>query len=102
MSGTKTISGRCRCCRRSRAADPRSRHWARGYCGGCYDRWRKRGFPAEGPPAVSARAARLEDYGDLRSFGLSPEAAARRLGVSARTAWRYEAELRHPHARGAA
>lgn len=39
-------------------------------------------------------AARREAYDWLRSTGCSREAAARRVGVSVRTAWRYEAALR--------
>ncbi len=38
--------------------------------------------------------ARMEDYAELRWWGLTQAQAAARLGVSERTAQRYEAELR--------
>lgn len=38
--------------------------------------------------------ARLEDYADLRSWGLTRRQAAERMGVTLRTADRYEATLR--------
>ena len=44
------------------------------------------------------RAARLEDYAELRSWGEPMENAAERLGVSFRTAQRYEAALREDEA----
>ena len=40
------------------------------------------------------RAARVEDYAELRSWGLTRVQAAQRLGVCERTAWRYEAGQR--------
>lgn len=37
---------------------------------------------------------RLEDYAELRSWGLTRRQAAERMGVTLRTAERYEATLR--------
>lgn len=85
-----------------------------------YERWRKYGRPQDGPPAprrrawtaqqraanrdnilaaIAARianaAGRCEDYQWLRDEqGLTREQAAERLGVTMRTAWRYEARIR--------
>jgi hypothetical protein len=42
------------------------------------------------------RAARVEDYQELRSWGLTRAQAAWRLGVSYRTVMRYEVTLRGP------
>jgi hypothetical protein len=80
----------------------------RGYswCGRCYERWRYHGRPASGPPApgkTSDRgnhaaleaAERREDYAWLRAEqGLTRRQAAERLGVTIRTAERYDAQLR--------
>ena len=74
-------------------------------CGGCaqkmgfttahYERWRRQGRPEELPPAGARRRWRIEDYADLtRSLGESLYSAAERMGISERTAWRYEAALR--------
>lgn len=85
------------------------RHGAYGWCHACYTRWDRAGRPEDGPPQKTSplavlelawqahserRKGRLEDYQDLRSWGLTVERAARRLGLSERTAWRYEAALR--------
>lgn len=40
------------------------------------------------------REARLEDYSDLRSWGLTRRQAADRMNITLRTADRYEAALR--------
>lgn len=45
------------------------------------------------PPLTRFEAA-LEDYSDLRSWGLTRHQAAERMGVTARTIERYEAALR--------
>jgi hypothetical protein len=50
----------------------------------------------------TAFEARLEDYADLRSWGLNRAQAAERMGVSLRTADRYEAELRRQRYDGSA
>ena len=92
---------KCRGCGRRR----RKRQGARDYCGTCYGRWAYHGYPQEGPPspvlsvAPAERAGRIEDFVELRSWGVSREEAARRLGVSLRTVERYDAALR---AQGAA
>lgn len=93
----------CRCCHRQRE------HRARGLCASCWSRSARHGHPATVPPPApqgmalpaawaalrATRIARIEDYVELtREFGLSLEHAAERMGVSVRTAWRYEAELR--------
>lgn len=74
--------------------------WACGYCPACYKRWRRHGSPAGGPPPPrpraprAARAGRVEDYTDLRSWGIPDSQAAERLGVSVRTLLRYKRDLR--------
>jgi hypothetical protein len=45
-------------------------------------------------PPQTRFEARLEDYCDLRSWGLTRRQAAERMGISLRTAERYEAALR--------
>lgn len=40
------------------------------------------------------RAGRVEDYAELRSWGLTRQQAADRLGVCLKTAERYDADLR--------
>lgn len=80
-----------------------------GWCSACYQRWKRAGRPAEGPPPPMTReesrqlgiaacranaAAKREDYAELRSWGDSCEQAAARVGVSERTVWRYERILR--------
>jgi hypothetical protein len=86
-------------------------------------RWWRAGKPADGPPpprdlsprqlaaaraaAAQARAAysahradRIEDYAWLRRHGASRAEAAHRIGVTHRTAERYDAHLRQAHATG--
>lgn len=70
-----------------------------GLWGACYVRWRKAGRPAQVPPPRGRgndghRADRVEDYAEICGQGYRLEHAAARLGVSERTAWRYEAALR--------
>ena len=75
--------GRCRAgtgvrCRRTRNIS------RAGFCPRCHRRWVRRGKPG-----------RVEEYVELtRDVGLARGAAARRMGVCERTAWRYEADLR--------
>jgi hypothetical protein len=99
ISATSPAMGACSC------GEPRPPHswrygWARGYCGTCYRRWARQGFPRGGPlpPAPRAprasRAARIEDYTELRSWGVPDTRAAERLGVSTRTVLRYKQQLR--------
>ena len=76
------------------------------FAGGCYKRWVKAGRPASGPPPPKTpeqrrppprsaeRAGRIEDYAELRSWGLSLQDAAARMGLTTRTVERYEAELK--------
>lgn len=48
----------------------------------------------------TAFEARLEDYAELRNWGLTRAQAAQRMGVTLRTADRYEAVLRQRHRGG--
>jgi hypothetical protein len=85
----------CRCCGGCRGTH---KDGARGeYCRRCYKRWLDAGFPAGGPQAPrhspgghGTRAGRLEDYSDLRSWGLSQAEAVTRMGITRRTAQRYD------------
>jgi hypothetical protein len=43
---------------------------------------------------TAIRNGRIEDYAELRSWGLSRREAAARLGVTLRTLDRYDADLR--------
>lgn len=76
------------------------RHGWRGpWCHRCSERWRYAGRPESGPPPSrqqvgGPRYGRVEDYAELRSWGLSLEQAAARLGVTYRSALRYQAVLR--------
>ena len=96
----------CRCCGKPRTRRPAG-GWrgAHGWCHTCTERWRLAGKPATGVPARTgqaerirrslaarhaAREARIEDYTWLRRTGAPVEAAARRVGVTARTARGYE------------
>ncbi|MFI7532612.1 hypothetical protein [Streptosporangium sp. NPDC049376] len=89
----------CACC------DQQGFSKGRGLIRACYQRHWSGGsldqFPLRGPVPVwageaarAARAARLEDYGDLRRLGLSQWEAAIQIGVCRRTAERYDAALR--------
>lgn len=49
--------------------------------------------PAHAAVSASARD-RMEDYLDLRDMGLTRKAAARRLGVTVRTTYRYDSRHR--------
>jgi hypothetical protein len=80
----------------------------RDLCGACYGRARNAGFPAAVPPPVplagaieaareamrARREARLLAYCSLRSRGVLPRSAARRVGLGAgyRAARQYERE----------
>jgi hypothetical protein len=64
---------------------------ARGLCSACYWRNRDHGTLDE---FGCVKASRLADYAELRRLGVPVPVAAARLGVSERTAWRYEAEAR--------
>ena len=91
----------CRKCVRPEPEHPWREGWRCGYCRRCYVRWMEHGFPASGPPAkrvqvTGGRAAgRVEDYAWLRERErLTRQEAATRLGVTIRSALRYEARLR--------
>lgn len=77
--------------------DCKQMHWprARGLCRACHDRHRKAGtlcdFPVQGHPG---KIAHFDDYAWLRKQGATIYEAARRAGVTSRTGWRYEKELR--------
>jgi len=93
----------CRTC--PATVKPRRAGCRHGLCPNCYLRWRNAGFPEAGPPAPlrpwgRTLAARLEDFTELLSWGVALPDAARRVGVSLRTAERYEARLRETVARG--
>src|SRR4051794_5745345 len=100
----------CAACRRRRP------HFGRRWCSSCYQRWWRAGKPDGGPPPMRAssakqiaaahaaaalaraayaarRAGRIEDYTWLRGQGASRTEAARRVGVTIRTAQRYDAHL---------
>lgn len=82
----------CRCC--AGPLKPRRAGRAHQLCENCYLRWQRAGFPEEVPPPLRpwgrVYPARLEDYADLRSWGVGLRDAAVRLGVSVRTSERYE------------
>ena len=64
---------------------------SRGLCAACRKRNRDHGTLRE---FGYVKADRLADYAELRRLRVPVPAAAGRLGVSERTAWRYEAELK--------
>lgn len=99
MTSSRTV--KCACCTRSAG------HKAFGWCDACYQRWRIAGRPDTGPPPPpqdpiaaaaagrrAAKAARIEDYLELRSWGETREQAAARLGVCEETTRRYDRALR--------
>jgi len=74
---------------------PRRGGCAHQLCPNCWVRWKAAGFPEDGPPAPvrpwgRTLAARTEDWAWLRSASVAVAVAAARLGVSVRTAERYE------------
>ena len=106
MSGTCTSCGGPRTHYRSPVYGF-ARFGCHGWCARCYGRWLNNGKPASGPPPPrqgrggGPHPGRVEDYAELRSWGLTREQAARRLGVTLRSALRYEAELRQREAAAA-
>lgn len=81
------------------------RHKGRGLVNACWSRERYHGRIDDWPPtkapanyemklAASSVRGRLEDYLELKSWGVPDDEAARRLGVTTRTLQRYEAHLR--------
>lgn len=98
---TSSRAVRCTCCTRF------GPHKAFGWCVACYQRWDRAGRPDTGPPLRprdpiaaaeagrrAAKAARIEDYLELRSWGETREQAAARLGVCEETTRRYDRALR--------
>ena len=63
----------------------------RGLCDACRSRFRRAGTITEWG---WTRADRAADFAALRWGGVRIPVAASRIGVSERTAWRYEAALR--------
>ena len=89
----------CATCPARRPAQAWRHGWRGPWCHNCSERWRYHGRPASGPPPSrqqvgGPRYGRIEDYAELRAWGETLEHAAERLGVTARTAQRYEAALR--------
>ena len=82
---------RCRCgCNRDLGTDTRF-----GMTHACYQRWVYHGRPEDGAPQAGAVVAgRIEDYAELRSWGLSREQAATRMNLSIRTLARYDSRIR--------
>lgn len=81
------------------------RHKGRGLISACWNRERYHGRIDDWPPTkqpathrMKLRAdtvrGRLEDYLELRSWGVDDDEAAARLGVTTRTLTRYKAHLR--------
>ena len=96
----------CRKCVTPEPKQPWQGGWRCGYCRRCYTRWMEHGFPASGPPVERVQVTgwrsdgRVEDYTELRSWGLTRQEAAARLGVTIRSVLRYEARLRDAGAAG--
>jgi hypothetical protein len=68
-------------------------HQAHGWCKACWGRWERGGRPAAGPPP--SRYGRREEYFELtRDQNYTLKNAAARMGISPRTAQRFEARLR--------
>lgn len=71
------------------------RQAAHGWCQACYCRWLKAGRPDDGPPLRTAKrrspwVGRREDYRWLRSNGEPVGTAAQRIGITEKTARRWE------------
>lgn len=76
-----------------------------GWCNACYLRWYHAGRPDTGPPAphdpARRKNTRREDYFWLVDQGESREGACRRVGVTERTAARWELDRSLAAAQGA-
>ena len=70
---------------------------ARGLCDACRGLFRRDGTIAQWG---YVKADRIADYARLRLVGYHVPLAASRIGISERTAWRYEAELRDASSSG--
>ncbi len=81
----------CHACPAERPEDASYAGWRGPYCATCHRRWQRQGYPEGGPRPSRQRATgsfadRLEDYAELRSWGVSVAEAAGRVGISLRTA----------------
>jgi hypothetical protein len=75
------------------SCDKPRRHFARGWCSACWRRWDAAGQPESGPPPSPYR--RWDEYYELtQEMGHTRRQAVERMGISLRTALRYEARLR--------
>lgn len=77
---------------------------SKDWCQNCYDRWKRAGRPADGPPPPPANpsepgaeanrrksAERRQEYYDLRDLmGFTPEQAASDIDISPRTARKWD------------
>lgn len=78
----------CECCGRQ------GKHVAHGFIQACYDRWDYAGKPIPRIPPPGPQGRR-DDYEDLtRSSGVTMGDASTQVGVSTRTAWRYESLIK--------
>ena len=99
----------CRKPLQRRANRPESWAGACGWCQPCHQRWLNYGKPEGGPPPAKTiadrneaarermaadRRARVERYGHLTAQGYPPKVAARMVGVTLDTAYRYSGELK--------
>jgi len=67
----------CACC------GVEGQHQGNGYITACYHRWRRAGFPPEGPPPAPISSAGFADeYRFLRDSGETHDTACDRIGVS--------------------
>ncbi|WP_162794726.1 hypothetical protein [Nonomuraea lactucae] len=95
MSDIKTtVEVTCWCC-----GEP-GIHGGRGLRRACYSRYLRAGTLDQFPPLKTGLPClwRLEEYAELRNRRISVRVAAERIGVSKRTAERYEARLKAPEA----
>lgn len=71
-----------------------SRHSGRGICVTCWYKSKADGTLDDYPRLTGYKEDRLEDYTFMRKFGRSVQEASESVGVSERTGWRYERDLR--------
>jgi hypothetical protein len=95
----------CLACPAIRPEDASYAGWRGPYCYTCNRRWQRQGRPEGGPRpsrqrATGSYADRLEDYAELRSWGVSVAEAAGRVGISVDAATRnYEPVVQETAAR---
>lgn len=98
----------CLACPAERPEDASYAGWRGPYCATCNRRWQRQGRPEGGPRPSRQRASgsftdRLEDYAELRSWGVSVAEAAVRVGISLDAAVRnYEPVVRAGRGQGRA